>query len=240
MATLPGEIPHEIGYAYCKVLVGCLERTIKHFRQTFFIYDAPEKLTFSGTSQATFSFDASGVFSYPGHNCEAWIEAKGHKDGTKVYEGFKEFLAKSYVTTVLNARNSADFFWFVTNVPFGSTIGRNLTSHEFISKILTTEKNSSVENIIGSLPIDPDHVKDLSRRVAVGIFTDSYIQIMGVSYLVQPGDNVWKIIKTLHGNRMPSFAPIPDLVARLNGLENPNKIRSGSRLHFPWYGIRWD
>lgn len=221
-------------------MVGCLERTIKQFKQTFFVYDAPKKLTFNGTSKATFSFDATGVFSHPENKCEAWIEAKGHKDGTKVYDGYKDFLAKSYVTTVLNARNSGDLFWFVTNVSFGTTIGRNLTSPEFIQKVLTTERNSATEDIIGSLPIDPDHVKGLASRVAVGIFTDSYIRVMGVSYLVQPGDNVWKITKILHGNRLPQFAPIPDLVAQLNNLKDPNKIRSGSRLHIPWYGIRWD
>jgi hypothetical protein len=240
MAAVPGEIPQEIGYAYCKVLVGCLERTIRHFRQTFYVYDAPEKVTFSGTSNATFSFDATGVFNHPQHRCEAWIEAKGHKDGGKVFDGFKEFLAKSYVATVLNARNSADLFWFVTNVPFGSTIGRDLTSHEFILRTLTTDRSSSIGTLIGTLPVDPDHVKSLASRVAVGVFTDSYIRVMGVSYLVQAGDSVWRIIKTLHGNRMPLFGPIPDLVARLNNLKDPNKIRSGSHLHVPWYGIRWD
>jgi hypothetical protein len=140
----------------------------------------------------------------------------------------------------LNARNSADLFWFVTNVPFGSTIGRNLTSHEFILRTLTNDRTSAIDGLIGSLPVDPDHVKSLAGRIAIGVFTDSCVRVMGVSYLVQAGDSVWRIMKTLHGNQMPSIAQVPELVARLNNLKNPNKILSGSRLHVPWYGIRWE
>ncbi len=198
----------------------------------------PEKLTFTSFSGAEYSFDLSGVLE----GAEVFIESKGHRDGSGILDGYKEFLAKAYCTSVQIARHRQDHFWFVTNVPFGSSLGGRLWSSEFIADSLRNSKSPKAATIIGAAPIDEDHVRSLSQRIAVGIFTDSFIKVMGITYRVQPGDTLWSITKLIHGGRVPTtrFEPIAVKVRLMNNGQDPNKIRSGQRLHLPWFGIRDD
>lgn len=59
---MPGEVSQEAGRAYVYVFGGCLERAIKGFRQAFNVYLNPEKVTFTGFSGASYSFDLSGIY----------------------------------------------------------------------------------------------------------------------------------------------------------------------------------
>lgn len=239
---VPGEIPQEIGRAYVQVLVGCLERTMKSFRRTFDVLGTPEKLEFQGPTGANFSFDVLGYYTHPLYRHEVLVECKGHKDGSKVFEGYKEFLAKSYVTTVNYGRHRQDFFWFVTNVAFGCSIGRRITSPEYVHRVLTMDRNDQVSSLLGSSHVEYQFVNNLSDRLSVCIFPDSFIRRMGVSYLVRDGESVWSIIKSLHAGRVPGahFQPIADVVVKLNDLKSADKIKSGRQLHLPWYGFQWD
>ena len=239
---VPGEVPQEIGRAYVQVLVGCLERTLRHFRRSFEVASNAEKLTFEGMTGTSYSFDVLGVFAHPAHHYEVFLECKGHKDGSHVLESYKEFVAKAYATSVMYSRHRGDLFWFVTNVPFGSSVGRRLTSREFMLSALTTDRNEKVEAILGAAPVDRAFVSSLSQRVAVCIFTDSFVKLMGVTYFVRRGESVWSIIRVLHGGRIPrpQFAPVAELVGTLNNLANVNRIKAGQRLHIPWFGLSWD
>jgi hypothetical protein len=239
---IPGEVPQEIGRAYLLVLIGCLERTVSYFRQSFDVLTAPEKLVFSSPTGNGFSFDAVGAYSHPLYFREVLLESKGHKDGAKVLDGYKEFLAKAYVTTVNYDRHKTDLFWFVTNVPFGCATGRKLTSFEFVQSTLCDRPNQRISAILGETQVNPLYVQNLTSRLCVSVFTDSFIRVMGISYLVRRGENVWTIIKAIHGGHVPTptFAPIADLVARFNNLKDVNRIRHGTRLRVPWYGISWE
>jgi hypothetical protein len=233
---MPGEISQETGRAYVYILGGCLERAVKGFRQNFNVYMNPEKLTFTGFSGASYSFDLSGVYE----GAEVFVESKGYRDGSGILDGYKEFLAKAYCTSVQIARHRRDHFWFVTNVPFGSSLGRRLWSPEFITESLRGSRPPQAATIIGGAPIDDGHVGALSRRIAVGIFTDSFIRVMGTLYRFQPGDTLWSATKLIHGGRipLPQFEPIITKVQHMNDIQDPNRIRSGRRLHLPWFGIR--
>lgn len=215
---------------------------MSYFSRSFDVLTAPEKLTFSSPTGAGFSFDALGQYNHPLYFHEVLLESKGHKDGAKVLDGYKEFLAKAYVTTLNYSRHKSDFFWFVTNVPFGCTTGRKLTSLQFVQSTLCDQSNQRISSILGGTHIDPLYVQNLCSRLCVSVFTDSFVRMMGISYLVSPGENVWTIVKAIHGGRIPSptFEPIADLVARINDLEDVSKIKSGKRLRMPWYGIRWE
>jgi len=215
---------------------------VRSFRRTFEVQITPDKLMFSGPTGVSFSFDVSGTFHHPAHTSEVFIESKGHKDGSRLLEGYKEFLAKSYATSVSYSRHKRDLFWFLTNVPFGSTFGRNLTSAQYIYSWLTSERNEKVESLLGSSPVDFDHVTSLAKRASVCVFTDSFIRVAGISYPVKHGDSIWSITQLLHGGRIPfgDFYPIKNIVAELNKLDNPDKILAGKRLHIPWYGLEWD
>jgi len=234
--ALPGEIPQAIGRAYVKVLAGCAERSVRHFRQLYDLENEPDKLTFSGPLGQSYSFDTGGWYNPPDGGREVFIESKGHKNGSKVFEGYKEFLARAYLTSVLNNRHRKDLFWYLTNVPFASSVGRDLTSATYIKAAL------SGVALLGSIVIDDDHIERLSELVSVGIFTDSFIRVMGITHFVRPRETVWSIIKLIHGDSMPRnfFAPIQGEVAYLNDLDDPNKIKSGQRLHIPWHGIDWE
>src|ERR1700761_5474565 len=130
--TMPGESSQESGRAYVFVFAGCLERTVKGFKQLFDVYSSPEKLEFTGFTGNSYSFDLSGVYE----STEVFVESKGYKDGGGLLESYKEFLAKAYCTSVQLSRHRRDRFWFVTNVPFGTSIGRNLCDWRFIGDSL--------------------------------------------------------------------------------------------------------
>lgn len=218
------------------VFGGCLERAVKGFRQIFNVYTSPEKMMFTGFSGASYSFDLSGVYD----GAEVFVESKGYRDSSGILDGYKEFLAKAYCTSVQVARHQRDHFWFVTNVSFGSSLGRRLWSPEFISESLSSSKPPRAAVIVGGAPIDYDHVRSLSRRIAVGIFTDSFIRVMGTLYRFSPGDTLWSATKLIHGGRipLPQFEPIVTRVQYMNDIRDPDRIRSGQRLHLPWFGIR--
>jgi len=232
---MPGEVSHEIGRGYVYVFSGCLERAVRGFRQTFDVYAQPEKVAFTGFSGASYSFDVSGM--YDGR--EVFIESKGYRDGTGILDAYKEFLAKAYCASVQIARHRNDHFWFVTNVPFGSSLGRRLGSVEFISEALRRVRPPKADTIFGGALVDEAHVRSLSQRIAVGIFTDSFIRVMGTLYTFRPGDTLWSATKLIHGGRMPlpQFAPIAAKVQYMNDLRDPNRIRSGQRLLLPWFGM---
>ena len=88
--------------------------------------------------------------------------------------------------------------------------------------------------------VDEGHVRSLSRRIAVAIFTDSFVRVMGTLYRFRPGDTLWSATKLIHGGLipLPQFEPIVANVKYMNNLDDPNRIRSGQRLHLPWFGMR--
>jgi hypothetical protein len=232
---MPGEVSHEIGRAYVFVLSGCLQRAVKDFKPIFNVYSAPEKLSFHGFSGTPYSFDLSGYV--PG--AEVFVESKGYKDGNSLLDAYREFLAKAYCTSVQFARHRRDQFWFATNVPFGSSFGRALVDSKFVGDSLRENKSPGGAAILGDAVIDDGHVRSLVSRLAIGIFTDSFIKVMGTLYRFQPGDNLWIATKLLHGGRipLPQFDSIVSRVVGMNNLRDPNHIRSGQLLHLPWFGI---
>jgi hypothetical protein len=233
---MPGETSQEAGRSYVFVFGGCLERTIKRFSLNFDVYSSPDKVSFNGlTDGSQYSFDLSGVYEA----AEVFVECKGYKDGANLLEEYKTFLAKAYCTSVQFQRHRRDLFWFVTNVPFGTSLGRRLWSSEFIGEALRTRQTSETKDILGGAKIDSAFVRSLAERVAVGIFTDSFIKVMGTQYRFRPGDTLWSVTKLLHGGRMPltHFGPIEAKVQHMNNLSNPNLIRSGKRIQMPWFGM---
>lgn len=233
---MPGEISQEIGRAYVYIFSGCLERAVKGFKPTFDVYTHPEKLTFTGFSGTSYSFDISGL----NEGREVFIESKGYQDASGILDAYKDFLAKAYCTSVQMARHRNDYFWFVTNVPFGSSFGRRLSSPDFIYDALHDKKDAAAGAFIGAAKVDKSHAVSLSERIAVGIFTDSFIRVMGTLYRFRPGDTLWSVTKLIHGGRIPllRFEPIATMVKYMNNLQDSNHIRSGQRLHLPWFGIQ--
>jgi hypothetical protein len=150
-------------------------------------------------------------------------------------------VAKSYITTVLNSRHSKDYFCFVTNVPFGSSEGKKLTSVDFLTnKALNPRDDAELYSILGDIPIDRDYVESLSKRLSVCFFTDSFIRISGISYKVQDGESIWTILEDLHAKQVPdiSLGKINSTVQSWNPqVKDIDLIVTGEVLHLPWYGI---
>jgi hypothetical protein len=238
----PGEINQIIGQSYVKVLTGCLEYTVKPFQKQFDVYTSPEKLMFNkGGGKGTFSFDAMGIYKHPLKPCEMFIESKGYSVGSSLLKEYREFVAKSYITTVLNSRHSKDYFCFVTNVPFGSSEGKKLTSVDFLTnKALNPRDDAELHSILGDIPIDRDYVESLSKRLSVCFFTDSFIRISGISYKVQDGESIWTILEDLHAKQVPDIfiRKINSTVQSWNPqVKDIDLIVTGEVLHSPWYGI---
>ena len=51
-----------------------------------------------------------------------------------------------------------------------------------------------------------------------------------VIYVVKSGDTLWKIAKR--------FGSTVDDIARVNGMENPNKINIGEKIYIPKYVLK--
>lgn len=242
--SVPGEVNHIIGKAYVSVLNGCLEHTIKTFEKIFGIYSNPEKLSFNKYGEeGEFSFDSSGIYRHTSRQQEVFIESKGYTEGSSLTPAYKSFIAKAYITTVLNQRHSKDLFWFVTNVPFATKVGRNITSKRYLLEKILNKQAREVSSIIGDIQIDQDHVESLSKRLCVCFFTDSFIKFSGLKYKVRKGESLWTIMEDLHANRIPNknFNEIGETVQRLNPpVKDANHIVEGERLHLPWYGIERD
>lgn len=239
----PGEMNQVVGQAYVTVLTGCLEYTVKPFQKQFDVYSNPEKLTFyKCDGNGTFSFDVMGTYKHPLRNCELFIESKGYANGSSLLKEYKEFIAKSYVTRCLYHRHVNDYFCFVTNVPFGSSEGRQLTSVDFLeNRVLNFKENSEISSIIGNIPIDRKHIESLSKRLSICFFTDSFIRISGINYKVKDGDSIWTIMEDIHAKKVPdiSLNEIKYTIQSWNPkVKDADLIVTGETLHLPWYGIK--
>jgi hypothetical protein len=233
----PGEVSHAIGQAYQYVFVGALEHSIKYFKNQFHVHESPEKLTFKGRSGDSFSFDFSGVYRHPWLACEVFGESKGYSRGGSLLWEFKLFIAKAYVTSIDHSRHRNDLFWFVTNVPFACSEGRDLLSTEFFSKALT-DPDPEIRRIVGNPDLDPAFIHQFVGRVSAFVLTDSFLQQTDICYKVRPGDTLWSILKLLHAGQAPSgFRSKAQTIARYNDLLSPDKIKSGKVLRLNWSGL---
>lgn len=205
---------------------------------TFDVYTNADKLTFTGFSGAEYSFDLCGVHG----SAEVFVECKGYRDDSGILNGYREFIVKAYCTSVQAARHQKDLFWFVTNVGFGSSFGRLLCTPKFVREALTDMKPPRGASIIGDAHVDDDHVRSLSQRIAIAVFTDSFVRVMGTLYRFRPGDTLWSVTKLIHGGciPLPQFEPIVASVKCMNDLDDPDKIRAGQRLRLPWFGIVYE
>jgi hypothetical protein len=59
---------------------------------------------------------------------------------------------------------------------------------EFVGNSLRSDKSPGGAAILGNAVIDDGHVRSLASRLAIGIFTDSFIKVMGTLYQFRPGD----------------------------------------------------
>ncbi|MFI5419455.1 MAG: LysM peptidoglycan-binding domain-containing protein [Nitrososphaerales archaeon] len=236
--AIPGEVNQSIGRAYQFTFIAALEGNIRHFENNFTVEQTPDKTTFLGRTGCTFSFDFNGIFRHPWRFCEVFGECKGYTKAGDLLNEFRLFLAKAYVACVDTARHKNDLFWFVTNVPFGCSEGRNLRNVDFVMSALTDRENSDVQKIIGAGTVDRELVRSLTKNLGVFILTDSYLMNARLSYKVKDGDTLWDILKIFHGGHVPSnFQAKADQIAAANQLKSPNKIIRGKRIDLSWYGL---
>lgn len=234
----PGEVNQEIGRAYQKVFIAALEANIREFENLFDVHSEPEKMSFKGRGGSAFSFDFGGIYRHPIGTSEVLGECKGYYKAGDLLAQFKTFLAKVYVVSTDSSRHQNDRFWFVTNVPFACSVGSGTRSVEFIRAALSDDRNTEVKEILGSGQLDEQFLHRLTTNVGVFILTDSYLMSTELSYKVQRGDNLWNILKQLHGGRRPGQWPrMKQQIAERNNLESPDYIRAGARIRLPWYGM---
>jgi len=233
-----GEVNQATGQAYQYVFVGALEANIKAFENKFHVHNAPEKTSFKGRTGKSFSFDFNGVLRDSFRSGEVFGESKGYTKGDNLLSEFRVFLAKAYVTSFDHERHRNDYFWFVTNVPFGCSEGSQIRSFDFVRAALIDASNAEVLEILGNGHIDDGFVRSLVERLGVFILTDSYLMNTDISYRVVPGDSIWTIVKKFHGGRAPSgFGHVAGTIAAKNRLPSPDEIRSGQRIRFRWRGL---
>ena len=234
----PGEVNQAVGQAYQYVFIAALEANIVNFENNFHVHLEPEKTSFDSRTGKQYSFDFSGVYNQGWRRVDVFGESKGYNKARNLLAEFRAFLAKAYVTTTDYRRHKKDYFWFVTNVPFGCSEGDGIRSYEFVKDALNDRSNTQMREILGEGHVDDLLVRDLVDRLGVFILTDSYLRNTKLSYRVRPGESLWTILKRLYGGSAPAgFRGIAEDIARQNGLESPDRIVSGRRLNLDWHGI---
>lgn len=235
----PGEVSHEVGRAYQHVLVGALEKAVPGFVASFHVYENPEKTAFKATDGSDFSFDFSGTYENSISRSEVFGECKGYSVGTGLLDDYREFLAKAFVTSRDNPRHAKDLFWFVTNVPFGCSEGRQIVQPDFVQKALVDSSNEKVRKIVGAGNVDQYAIQSLCARLGAFILTDSFLSKTPICYRVRRGENLWSILKLIHGGRIPpDFRVVTGIIAQQNGLPSADHVEVGQVLRLPWFGVR--
>jgi hypothetical protein len=236
--AIAGEVNQAIGRAYQLAFIAALEAHIKGFENRFIAEREPEKTTFSSRSGNSFSFDFKGAYFHPFRSHEVFGESKGYQRADDLLNEYRLFLAKAYVASTDYPQNRNDLFWFVTNVPFGCSEGSNIRTMDFIGRTLKDERHKGVREILGDGHVDDMLVWSLAQNVGVFILTDSYLMKTELSYKVASGDSLWAILKRFHAGSVPfSFGAVASEIARSNGLESPDYVRSGTRIKLPWFGL---
>ena len=236
--AVAGEVNQAIGRAYQFAFIAALESHIKCFENRFTAEKEPEKTSFKTRSGKSFSFDFSGVYNDPWRSSEVFGECKGYSRASDLLSQYKLFLAKAYIASTDYPRNKNDQFWFVTNVPFACSEGSGICATSFIQRTLKDTSNQGMREILGDGHVDDILVWELAQHLGVFILTDSYLMKTELSYKVASGDTLWSILKKFHaGTPPPSFGAVADLIAKDNGLESPDRIRSGTKIRLQWLGL---
>ena len=237
MAT-PGEVSHRIGRAYQCVFIGALEASMRGFENKFDVHNEPEKMSFNSRAGKQYSFDFSGVYNQRWQRSEVLGECKGYSKAGTLLAEFRSFLAKAYVTSTDYSRHRNDWFWFVTNVPFGCSEGSGLRNFEFIRATLTDGTKPEVKEVLGDSHVDINLIWSLAQRIGVFILTDSFLMSIDLSYKVGDGESLWTILKKFHAGHAPTgFGFIAQETASKNNLPSPNRLISGKRIRLSWRGI---
>ena len=233
----PGEVNHVIGAAYQSAFIGALQASIPGFESSFEVQTTPEKMTFKAPTGKQYSFDFVGVYDQKITRAEVFGECKGYTAGAGLLPDFRSFLAKAYVTSTAYDSHRNDHFWFITNVPFGCSEGSGIRNYEYISKALADREKPEVHAVLGEAHVDPKFVWSLASRIGIFILTDSFLTSTQLTYRVKHGDNIWSILKKLHGRSLNGFGNIAQEIAAANNLRSPDQIVTGRKLKLTWRGI---
>jgi hypothetical protein len=208
------------------------------FRAIFNVLENPEKLTVKNNGGATTSFDVRGIYQRLGRR-EVFLECKARTVGSDLSEAYRAFLARSYLTSLLEEHRD-DLFWFATNVPFATTIGTALVKPDYVSDqiIRYVADNPSY----GDIKPDPDLVRRLSENLSVCIFTDSQLKRMDLLHYVRDGESLWDITMMLHGFKLPLalsdiYEPYAADMAQMNRLSDANLLFPGQPIRMRWFGV---
>ena len=234
---MAGEVTQEIGRAYATILLCCLEACVPKFRPQFEVSKAPEKMSFRLPSGTEISFDATATCRVGPVNRGVLLEFKGYSSGDALLGLYRNFVVQSFVVSAKFSQHQNDLFMFVTNAPFGGTVGRDLTDVEWVLDVLRANAESAE---IVAHPNAVLIVKEFCERLTVAIFTDSFIKRTGVRYTVESGESLWAITDRIHGGTIPydMYEPYAASVGQANGIDDPNVLQPGQVINLPWQGIR--
>jgi hypothetical protein len=174
---MPAEATHEIGRRGAFEAADLLWRILgDRIRLPFNAYDHAEKLAFDqggAFGLAPFNFDLRGNLERPNSSrfggseaVEVFVEVKKYSVGDSLLAEFSAFLQRAAVATSVPAHKDTWFF-FVSNVPFGTSKGVRLCNGEYLA-----ECSASWPDPLKTL------VASLQGRVVVVIATESFARLL--------------------------------------------------------------
>jgi hypothetical protein len=174
---MPAEGIHEIGRRGAIEAVDLLWRILgDRIRLPFNAYDHAEKLAFDHglpSGVAPFNFDLKGNLerSVPGRvggveAVEVFVEVKKYHEGDSLLPEFAKFLQRAAIVASVPA-HKATWFFFVSNVPFGSSKGIRLCNGEYLAECSAPWPEPLKRNL--------SHLQD---RIVVIIGTESFARLL--------------------------------------------------------------
>ena len=174
---MPAESTHEIGRRGTIETVELLWRILgNRIRLPFNAYDHAEKLAFDQGRPfgvPPFSFDLKGNLERRdprrvggSEAVEVFVEVKKYSTGDGLLGEFASFLQRAAVAASVPAHKDTWFF-FVSNVPFGSSKGVQLCNGEYLAECSTSWHEQLKKD-----------VSTLHSRIVVIVATESFVRML--------------------------------------------------------------
>ncbi|MCS5423201.1 MULTISPECIES: hypothetical protein [Psychrilyobacter] len=228
------EEQHKIGLEYVQKFGAILTANLQHsnFKVTFNAYDNPNKLKFKTETKKEISFDLQGFMKYKNISRDVWIESKGYSEGSNLLNQYKNFIARSFFIWNTNERYQDDIFIFITNVPFGSTLGKKLNSKEFVKASVLEFGTEYFKDLNGIKELEGT-IYEFFKNIFPIILTDSYIELISETFKVSEGQSLWNLWRDRE-NKNLSWDQFEALMGILNvNKKNFDLLRKGEVLNIP-------
>ena len=156
------------------------------------------------------------------------------KRGMKTYKVIMLVLLVAFITFILTTIGMYKYF---TGTGFGKSLVSSSNANNEIANELNKYRKIIDKYYLGD--VDEEKLKEGAIKGYIEGLGDKYSEYISkedmedysvVIYVVKSGDTLWKIAKR--------FGSTVDDIARVNGMERPDKLNIGEKIYIPKYVLK--